>query len=312
MIVTVNSLNETQISQLIRTVENYKFMEQSLLMGLVSRLDNFMPIFEKCLSEGSETEKALCTGSLIEWKMQRGENLSSARISEAVKFISSKSVSAKHLVSLSIVALDYYDEKLYQNLLDIMNILDSENSALGREFKHIYEQALSVITDTDINGFSKSKKHKHFKEWLKNNRDLLKPSKHIRKGETIYTNYLHRFSLNIPLSYQRVYNPKLTQGMRCMFADPYGRSIAVETRPITGGIGLNFYTLEKVAGAIKYKDLFINMRPAIKYKIEVEKGHFIGLLVELDDRLVLAKGFTPIKNDSFSDIEKLVDGLMIM
>ena len=307
----VNSLDTSDLLSLVRDVDGYLFTQQVALTGLVAKHERFGSISKDCISNSNDVERAACITALHEWKKQRGIELSESEQNKAINLLNSKNTAARKLVVLTLFSIDYYSPRAFNTALEIIET-DLSKQPFGDDIKNSYIQFLEVITDTDVTNLGESSKVNYYKDWLKTNEHLLKPSKLNRKGRLSYTNYLHRFTIELPISYKRVYDSKFVKGKRCFFADPNGRSIAVETHPKKGSIDIVFKEVERNSGAVKYKELVVGKYPAIKYKIEVNRGTFIGVLIVIEDRTILATAYSPLNSDSINTVEGLINGLSIL
>jgi hypothetical protein len=306
----VNLLDDNEVIDLVRSMDKYAFTVQFMLIGIVARFERFGLISKECLDNSSDVEKAACIAALREWKGQRGNDLSAYEKKEAINLLSSKNHLARKLIVLTVLSTDYYSTSAFKTLIEILE-MDLSNQPYGNETKLSIIQILEVLTDRDTRGINDVIRIGNFKTWLYANEHRLKPSKLSRKKRTIYTNYLHRFSLEFPLSYKRINNPQYVKGKRCIFADNYGRSIAVETHPKFGGVELAFEEVKRNSEAMKYKEVHVGYYPAIMYKINSDRGIFIGLLVEIEDRTILATGYSPFNWESYV-VEELLRGLSIL
>ena len=307
----VNGLEKMEIIHLIKASNNYSFVKQFFLLGLIANYNGFDSVFTDCLDNATEREKAICIAAFREWKGQRGAALTKEQQDVALNLLRTGSEITKKLIVLTVISSDNFNEDAFSVVMDIIGS-DLSYHAKGLEVKNSFLLFMDVLTDTDISRLREKERPKHYDKWLENNKHRLKPSTLIRKNRSIYTNYLHRFIVDIPMSYQRIYDPKFIAGKRCFFGDPYGRSITVETYPKSDGIGAAFQRVRANSKVKKYKEVSIGKYRAIKYTVGVEKGILIGLLIELEERIILSSAYTPVKEDTIRVVEELISGISVL
>lgn len=308
----VNNLKTDKVIELIDGVDKLSLSKQFLLTGVLAKYRNYDTVYQTCIKRPSDVERAICLSALREWKGERQNELTPLELNNGKSILHSTEDNARYIVAFYLASTDFYSELVFENILAVLKLNNSDDP-LDTQIKNLYSLALDSMTDSETRGFPNSFIISYYEHWLKDHKDRLKPSTEKRTDRVIFTNYLHGYSLNLPLSYNRIHDDKLSRGKRCFFADTEGRSVAVDTYPNDGGLRLAFEAIQKNSEAVLYKETMVSRYyPGIVYSIKVEKGHYIGLLVEADGRLILTTVSSPKDSDSVSDVENILNGLSIL
>ncbi len=308
-----NDLKKPKVLELISSFQERSLDQKQMLMGVLARHKNFDKIFSSCLESSSDIEKAICISAYREWTGQRSEAFSAKTKEIAIELLNSDDPHARQMIAVTLASMDYYTSEIFEQ---IMAILKQELSNHNKNKSTVYSMSLQILesmTNTTTSHLNNLEIVFHFEKWLKNNHQRLEPSvTHYDEKKLNYINTLHRFSLKLPSSYQPVRELKYIQGKLCFFADEYGRSLSVETYPKRQSLKLAFAEVKENSKVIKQEKIIVNNYPAIKYTVDVPNGIFIGLLIQLNDRLILTTVYSPVESDSLEDVERLLNSLSII
>ncbi len=306
------NLDAQELREVIKLANELPFEGRLILSGFVAKNDNFEDVVYLVNRDGTDIEKAVTLVAAKEYNAKNGWGLSQIETSRAAKIVNNKDdKEAGELVAITLASSDYYSVEVFSALLRVLK-KDFKDTALNNEIKNMYLKSLEKITDTNTNHIkTKEEKIAHFERWLENNKDKLKPSTEERGENLVYKNYLHEFSLTMPVYFQRIFESDKIRGKCCYFADSEDRSISVSTFPKSETDNLEdiFNKMNEKSIATKTKDLSINGNKAFEYELKVPQGHLFGLIIEMDKRFILVNAYTPYSEDDISIIRNLLNGV---
>ena len=309
----VKRLNREDVLALIRSGNLLSFSGIVYLPTILSKYEKFDSIYEHCIKDYGDLEKAICISAMMKWKEERGQYSHTIEKESAIKLLDSKKKSAGQLIALILPPMNYYSEQLFNNALDVLR-MDLSREPLGAEIIKMYTYTLGYITYRFHAGPNMNININHYETWLKKNKKRLLPSKEeVRDNRLYYTNYLRGYALDLPQSFKRVSNPKQTQAIDCFYSDPIGRSIFVEIYPKSASFQYILDQKSKEGNVADTKNTFVSkFYPATTYSIKLKQGYSTGIIVDTSKYFIVVTSLSSNENVLRGDLEKLLDGLTIM